>query len=76
MQTTCKSFTNSTPMSAGRLIEPARARARMAWLFDRRGEGAVPPRPADGLRLCDLTDTEISEKLPVHLRYLPDTIAA
>lgn len=26
--------------------------------------------------LDDLTDTEISEKLPVHLRYLPDAIAA
>jgi len=27
-------------------------------------------------RLDDLTDSEISAKLPVHLRYLPDAIAA
>ncbi|MVA82748.1 hypothetical protein GOZ89_25480, partial [Agrobacterium vitis] len=27
-------------------------------------------------RLDQLTDTEISAKLPVHLRYLPDAIAA
>jgi hypothetical protein len=34
-------------------------------------------RQAKILRLLDgLTDQEISEKLPVHLRYLPDAIAA
>lgn len=49
---------------------PERERSKRAVLFY-SGRGATT------LKLLDnLTDTEIAAKLPVHLRYLPDAIAA
>ena len=50
------------------------------WPAPDRGKRTITVyggRQGTTLRLLDgLTDQEISEKLPVHLRYLPDAIAA
>ncbi|NTB87767.1 DUF1419 domain-containing protein [Agrobacterium tumefaciens] len=50
------------------------------WPLSDRGERTVLLYGGKGgrslKRLDQLTDAEISAKLPVHLRYLPDTIAA
>jgi hypothetical protein len=50
------------------------------WPAPDRGKRTITVyggRHGTTLKLLDqLTDTEISEKLPVHLRYLPDAVAA
>ncbi|MDP3411092.1 DUF1419 domain-containing protein [Bosea sp. (in: a-proteobacteria)] len=50
------------------------------WPVLDRGKRTVTvygSRQGTSLRLLDgLTDAEVSEKLPVHLRYLPDAVAA
>ena len=57
-----------------------RGYADMKWPEPLRGERTIvvfgANRQQSVKRLCDLTDAEISSKLPVHLRYLPELAAA